>query len=188
MKSVYDTVLCGGEEGALVARALSGDEAELAALLKWLLTRDDPRGTLGMALWALGRGPLSATERDECLARLSDLRPQVDPSWERLFSRFETPLNCGLPGDGGEIRFLRECGERWESMRPLSDPNVRACSRCNEKVYLCETRDRAEALAGQGVCITVPAQLVRRLEDEARRNVTGRPDWRAHWAKRLFER
>jgi uncharacterized protein (TIGR02996 family) len=187
LKSVYDAIMSGGEEGALVARASSGEETDLAALLKWLLVRDDPRGTFGMMSWALGQGALTEAERHECLAQLAALRSQVDPSWELLFARFETPLNCGLPGEGGEIRFLRECGERWESMQPLSDPNERACSRCHETVHLCETRDRAETLAGQGVCITVPAKLARGLKEEAGKNVTGRPDWRAYWARRIFK-
>ncbi len=186
MISVLDAMVRGGEEGALVARASSGGEADLAALLKWLLERDDPRGTLGMMIWALGQGLLTAVERDQCLGQLAALRLHVDPSWELLFSCFERPLNCGLSGEDVEVRFLRECEERWESMQPLSDPNVRACSRCLEKVYLCETRSRAEALAGQGVCITVAAKLARGLKEEAGRNVTGRPDWRAYWAKRIF--
>lgn len=51
-------------------------------------------------------------------------------------------------------KWMFQCPKRWEGLSPTSDPKIRSCDSCLEKVYLCADDEVAEH-ASQRHCVAV---------------------------------
>lgn len=153
----------------------------------FLASRGDPRAELFSCEVALSDDTLPHDERASHRARLAELLVSKDHAefWS-LIARISGVRNCGDAGSVGKVRFSFRCPERWETLDPTSDPDVRSCPRCEETVRLCRTREEAEAEARRGGCIAVSWALTEKVRNALSLYVTGRPDPVKLWADAIF--
>lgn len=119
----------------------------------WLDERDDPRGEFLRLELQFRELPEHDPQRKTIRLRLHELRKHIDRSWLAQLDR--TPVeNCTL-------RFVFECPQRWEQLRPTSEKTVRFCRACGKSVYYCETVAEARQKACRGECVAVDSRLVR---------------------------
>jgi hypothetical protein len=153
----------------------------------FLASRGDVRAELFHCEAALSTDGLPAEERARLRARFSQLLESKESSdfWA-LVGRTAALRNCGGGGPLGKVRFSFQCPKRWEGLEPTANPDVRSCSRCEETVRLCRTREEAESEARRGGCIAVSWALTEKVRSSLSRYVTGRPDPVKLWADALF--
>jgi uncharacterized protein (TIGR02996 family) len=119
----------------------------------WLDERDDPRGEFLRLELQFRELPEVDPQRKTIRLRLHELRKHIDSSWLAQLDR--TPVeNCTL-------RFVFECPQRWEQLRPTSEKTVRFCRPCGKSVYYCETVAEAREKSCRGECVAVDSRLVR---------------------------
>ncbi len=153
----------------------------------FLASRGDVRAELFSCEAALSDDGLSGEERARLRVRFAELLASKDHSdfWN-LVGRKSALRNCGAAAASGKVRFSFQCPERWESLEPTSNPEVRSCPRCEETVRLCRTREEAESEARRGGCIAVSWALTEKVRNALSLYVTGRPDPVKLWADAIF--
>jgi hypothetical protein len=124
----------------------------------------------------------------ELRARLRARLAHVDGAWWRAVAEAPEIFSCGGAGRDAtrHVRFRFRCPNNWDTLEPTAHKDRRFCVTCGEHVHWADSLVRAEALARQGACISVPPALASAKAQELTASVTGRPDWRQRWATRIF--
>jgi len=52
-------------------------------------------------------------------------------------------------------KFKFQCPRLWIGLHETSDPNVRTCESCLERVYLCKDEDEVTRRSSQGQCVAL---------------------------------
>lgn len=146
----------------------------------------DPRGEL-LRLEVLLQDPAPGSDYAVERARLDVLVSQVSEMWWDAV-RLSHPIhNCGQPGEGSaHVRFAFKCPALWSSLAPTAQPGVRHCGGCDERVYLCRSGAEVEAHARAGRCVAIERELYAGAASAMTSTMTGRPDVRALWARRVL--
>lgn len=169
---------------------LVGEPAEPShreAYRAFLASRGDVRAELFSCEAALSEDALPKEERARLRARFTELLASKEHAdfWA-LVGRKSALRNCGAGGVPGKVRFSFQCPERWETLDPTANPEIRSCPRCEETVRLCRTREEAESEARRGGCIAVSWALTEKVRHSLSLYVTGRPDPVKLWADAIF--
>lgn len=65
-------------------------------------------------------------------------------------------------------KFTFQCPKRWKELTPIdgSDPDIRFCSKCEQKVYRCTTETQLASAIEENRCVAVKLKLSRGDADE----------------------
>ncbi|MDR4485429.1 MAG: hypothetical protein R3B95_19900 [Nitrospirales bacterium] len=66
----------------------------------------------------------------------------------------ETPIPWNAK-DRIACTFSFQCPKKWDQLESTSDPTVRHCSVCNQKVHLALTEEDFRRYSDQGMCVAV---------------------------------
>ncbi len=177
------------EERQLFFMLLSSpDSADVRTRYRaFLESRADRRAELFAIADALAS--TAAHEAAALRARLTELLlvPRMRAWWGYVG---RTDLrHCGAArSEDALVRFKFRCPQVWEALEPTADPRVRSCSACKESVHFCATADEVAERARQGQCVAVERVLVDGVFASFGHHITGRPDYDAMWAERVFGR
>ena len=143
----------------LFVRAILADPSDVTLRLvyaDWLEERGDRRAEYLRLEAALAAEQHTASGQ-ELRQQLNELRKVIDRRWQALLDR--TPLeNC-------DSRFRSRCPKQWEKLKLTADDTTRACDRCQENVYYCDSVDAARSHAWQGHRVAVNSHVPRRPGD-----------------------
>jgi len=101
--------------------------------------RPDYRAALGLLRFLLNRPVITFVADHERISMAVD---------ELYGNRSTTVENCPL-----EFRF--KCPQRWLSLRPTRDGDIRFCETCRREVFLCRGEDEAVSHAQEGRCVAI---------------------------------
>ena len=160
-------------------------EAALAQLESLLLARRDPLGEALSLARRLRAAPRSA-DADALRERLQQALAELDRMTLKLILRRSELFNCGLPSDvdPGQ-RFAFECPRIWETLTPTTDPKVRHCADCQQRVYFEDSPAAVESRALAGQCVAIPAPVADGKFQSLTRAMVGRPNPRAIWGEAI---
>lgn len=190
MVDSFFALLASAEEGPLLTAVMKrqpGDDAPRRAYMNWLLGKGDPRGELLRLVAELGAAQPS-TQALAQRAHLLELIAAADPVWCAFIGVSSDEIfGCGAgPKSDPIVRFRFECPNKWETLTPTNDSEVRFCDECQQQVFRVTSVDQAEAMARKGRCIAVPSALTSATATKLTRHMVGRPDWRAKWGEAIF--
>jgi len=173
-----------------------GDSLALRRYLGFLTEQGDARSEALHLYLLLTESPIDddvlgvprVPAPSELRSRLRAQLARVDEAWWHAVANAPEIYSCGSAGRDAPLRvkFSFRCPNNWETLEPTTHDDRRFCISCGEHVHWAGSLARAEALARQGACISVPAVLASAKAAELTMHTTGRPDWRTLWATRLF--
>src|SRR5262249_40250997 len=59
------------------------------------------------------------------------------------------------------VEFEYRCPQRWDTLLPTDNPEVRHCSACQRDVHYCRSAQDAHRLADAGECVAIDSRLAR---------------------------
>lgn len=145
-------------EETLLAAIARHDEASRLVYADWLEGQGDATRAEFLRLQQLLVGPAPLDDAGRALFkrrsdRLRVLAEAVDPAWRVKVAR---PLveNC-------DAHFDFACPMEWGELAETSDPDVRACTLCEQPVYYCTSITDARRHAAQRHCVALDITVER---------------------------
>lgn len=145
-------------EDAFIEAILSDPSAPAPRLIyaDWLEESGDPssiyRAEYLRIECALDALPARDPQRQKLQARLRNLRATVGDDWWRQLD-WAAVEYC--------VEFEFRCPQRWDTLLPTDDAEVRHCPQCQRNVHYCHTQQEARRLADAGECVAIDSRLVR---------------------------